>query len=206
MTVTAIARLKITLDDVEPAVQRRVEVPLKIRLDRLHLVFQAALGWSNSHLYEIRAGGVGWGMVDPDWADGPMDASKSRLLDVLEDMGVKTLKYLYDFGDAWEHTVKIERITDALPGVSYPILLDAKGRCPPEDVGGPPGYSELLDVMANPKHKRHAEMTEWLGTHFDPRDAGTKNRADAVDALARKWSRKPRTTPKIKPKIKTERS
>jgi hypothetical protein len=63
MTATSIARLKITLDDVEPAVQRRVEVPLKIRLDRLHLVFQAAMGWTNSHLYEIRAGGVGWGMV-----------------------------------------------------------------------------------------------------------------------------------------------
>jgi hypothetical protein len=202
MTVTAIARLKITLDDVEPAVQRRIEVPLKIRLDRLHLVFQAALGWTNSHLYEIRAGGVGWGMVDPDWADGPMDASKSRLLDVLEDMGVKTLKYLYDFGDGWEHTVKIERITDALPGVSYPILLDAKGRCPPEDVGGPPGYGELLDVLANPKHKRHAEMTEWHGTTFDPRDAGTQNLSDAVDALARKWSRKPKLAPKIKPKIK----
>lgn len=206
MTVTTIARLKIILDDVEPAVQRRVEVPLKIRLDRLHLVFQAALGWSNSHLYEIRAGGVGWGMADPDWADGPMDASKSRLLDVLEDMGVKTLKYLYDFGDGWEHTVTIERIADALPGVSYPILIDAKGRCPPEDVGGPPGYEELLDVLANPKHKKYSEMTEWLGTPFDPRDAGTQNLADAVDALSRKWSPKPKATPKIKPKIKTERS
>jgi hypothetical protein len=201
MTVTTIARLKITLDDVEPAVQRRVEVPLKIRLDRLHLVFQAAMGWTNSHLYEIRAGGVGWGMVDPDWGDGPMDASKSRLVDVLEDMGVKTLKYLYDFGDGWEHTVKIERIADALPGFSYPILLDAKGRCPPEDVGGPPGYSELLKVLANPKHNRHAEMIEWLGIPFDPREAGTQNLADAVDGLARKWSRKPKATPKIKPMI-----
>jgi hypothetical protein len=47
------------------------------------------MGWTNSHLYEIRAGGVGWGMADPDWSDGPMDASKSRLLDVLEDTGVK---------------------------------------------------------------------------------------------------------------------
>ena len=130
MTVTTIARLKITLDDVEPAVQRRVEVPLKIRLDRLHLVFQAAMGWTNSHLYEIRAGGVGWGMVDPDWGDGPMDASKSRLVDVLEDMGVKTLKYLYDFGDGWEHTVKIERIADALPGSSYPVLIDAPSKMP----------------------------------------------------------------------------
>ncbi|HUL12364.1 MAG TPA: plasmid pRiA4b ORF-3 family protein [Methylococcaceae bacterium] len=201
MTVTTIARLKITLDDVEPAVQRRVEVPLKIRLDRLHLVFQAAIGWSNSHLYEIRAGGVGWGMVDPDWGDGPMDASKSRLLDVLEDMGVKTLKYLYDFGDGWEHTVKIERIADALPGFSYPALIDATGRCPPEDVGGPPAYDEVLKILVSPKHKRYAEMIEWLGTTFDPRDAGKQNLAEAVDALARKWSRKPKDRSKIKPKI-----
>ena len=46
---------------------------------------QAALGWTNSHLYEIRARDVGWGVVDPHWGDGPLDASKSRLLDVLED-------------------------------------------------------------------------------------------------------------------------
>jgi hypothetical protein len=193
MTVTAI-------DDVAPAVLRRVEVPLNIRLDRLHLVFQAAMGWTNSHLYEIRAGGVGWGMVGPDWGDGPMDATKSRLIDVLEDMGVKTLKYLYDFGDGWEHTVKIERIADALPGVSYPILLDAKGSCPPEDVGGPPGYDELLEALANPKHDRHTEMAVWLGEPFDPHDAGTQDLTDAVDALARKWSRKPKKTSRSKPK------
>jgi hypothetical protein len=45
-----IAQLKIKLDGVEPAVVRRVEVPLSIRLDRLHLVLQAAIGWTNSHL------------------------------------------------------------------------------------------------------------------------------------------------------------
>ena len=50
----SIARLKITLDDVEPAVVRRLEVPLDLRLDRLHLVLQAALGWTNSHLWEFR--------------------------------------------------------------------------------------------------------------------------------------------------------
>jgi len=38
MTTNSIARLKITLDEVKPAVLRRVEVPLTIRLDRLHLV------------------------------------------------------------------------------------------------------------------------------------------------------------------------
>jgi len=51
----AVARLKVTLDDVKPKVQRRIEVPLAIRLDRLHLVLQAAISWTDSHLYEIRA-------------------------------------------------------------------------------------------------------------------------------------------------------
>ena len=104
MTSTSIARLKITLDDVKPAVLRRIEVPLTIRLDRLHLVLQAAMGWTNSHLYEIRARDVGWGVPDPDWGEGPLDARKARLLDILEDTGAKTLQYLYDFSDGWEHT------------------------------------------------------------------------------------------------------
>jgi hypothetical protein len=40
---------------------------VKIRLDRLHLVLQAAMGWTNSHLFEFRVGDVGWGVRDPDF-------------------------------------------------------------------------------------------------------------------------------------------
>ena len=65
MSAATIARLKITLDDVKPVVLRRVEVPFDIRLDWLHLTIQAAMGWTNSHLYEIRAGGVGWSTPYP---------------------------------------------------------------------------------------------------------------------------------------------
>jgi Plasmid pRiA4b ORF-3-like protein len=190
MTASTIARLKITLEHVTPAVQRRVEVPVTIRLDRLHLVFQAALGWTNSHLYEIRARDVGWGLADPDWGDGPLDAAKSRLIDLIKDTGAKTLKYIYDFGDGWEHTVKIECIVDAVPGLAYPILIDATGRCPPEDVGGPPGYSDLLEILADPGHERYTEITEWIGGTFDPRAMKIEDLAKAVDALARKWTRK----------------
>jgi hypothetical protein len=140
--MTAIARLKITLEDVKPQVLRRIDVPLTIRLDRLHIVLQAALGWTNTHLWEIRAGDIGWGPQDEDdFGDGPLDAGKTRLIDVLEDVGAKTLHYFYDFGDGWEHTIKIERLLDPMPGTDYPALLEAKGRCPPEDVGGPFGYA-----------------------------------------------------------------
>jgi hypothetical protein len=97
----AVLRLKVTLDDVEPKVLRRIEVPADIKLDRLHLTLQAALGWTNSHLFEIRARDVGWGLPSPDWPDGPLDARKVKLIDVLEDAGTKTLRYLYDYGDGW---------------------------------------------------------------------------------------------------------
>ncbi len=192
MSAFAIARLKITLDDVEPTVLRRIEVPLAIRLDRLHLTIQAAMGWTNSHLYELRACDVGWGVPDPDWGDGPLDASKAKLIDVLEDVGVKTLRYLYDFGDGWEHTIKIERIVDSEPGALYPRLIEAAGRCPPEDVGGPWGYAELLAAIDDPKHERHADLGDWIEDEgFDPKVANVDARTQEVEALAKRWSRKP---------------
>ena len=132
----AIARLKVTLEDVEPEVMRRLDVPLKIRLDRLHLVLQAAMGWTDSHLYEFRAGGTGWGIPDADFGGGPMPAAKTTLDDVIKDTGARTIHYLYDFGDGWNHVIKIERIGEPDPQARYPQLVAAQGRCPPEDVGG----------------------------------------------------------------------
>ena len=96
--MTLVARLKVTLSDVEPEVLRRFDVPLKIRLSRLHEVIQAAMGWTDTHLYEFRAGGIGWGVPDPDgFYEGPLPASKTSLLDVMEDVGTKTIHYIYDF-------------------------------------------------------------------------------------------------------------
>ena len=195
MSAAAIVRLKITLDDVKPAVLRRIEVPLAIRLDRLHLAIQAAMGWTNSHLYEIRAGDVGWSTLYPeaDWPDDFLDARKARLGDVLADVGTKTLRYLYDFGDGWEHTIKIERLIDPEPGALYPRLIEASGRCPPEDVGGPWGYAEFLEAMQDPKHERHAEFAEWVGEHFEPTVVDADRLAKDVGALAQSWTRKPAT-------------
>lgn len=196
MSADDIAHLKITLDEVKPPVLRRIEVPLTIRLDRLHLALQAAMGWTNSHLYEIRARDVRWGVPDLDWGDGPLDARKTRLVDVLEETGAKTLKYLYDFGDGWEHTIKIERIAKAVPGLAYPRLTEARGCCPPEDVGGPWGYTDFLEAITDPKHERHAELTEWIGSSFDPNAAETEEHAQALAALAKQWSQKATATRK----------
>ena len=66
MTADQIARLAIALDEVEPPVRRRIEVPLTIRLDRLHQVFQVVMGWENYHLFEFRIGrDIAYGIPDP---------------------------------------------------------------------------------------------------------------------------------------------
>lgn len=190
MSADTIAQLKITLDDVKPTVLRRIEVPFDIRLDRLHLTIQAAMGWTNSHLYEIRAGDVGWSTPDPDadWAGDFIDARKARLGDILEDIGTKKLVYLYDFGDGWEHTIYVERLVDPEPGVLYPRLIAASGRCPPEDCGGP--FADLLEAIKDPLHERHAELTEWIGDEFDPEADDAKCLTAEVVALAQTWARK----------------
>ena len=59
---------------------------------------------------------------DADWGVGEfLDARKARLTDILEDVGMKNLTYLYDFGDGWEHTIKTERLLDPKPACSIRV-------------------------------------------------------------------------------------
>ena len=111
---TTAVRIKVTLKDVKPEVMRRLVVPLTLRLDRLHLTLQAAFGWTNSHLFEFFAGEVHWGIPDPDndYGHQPIDARKARLCDIVHETGAKTIHYLYDFGDSWNHVIKLEKWFD----------------------------------------------------------------------------------------------
>jgi hypothetical protein len=189
MSAPSIACLKIVLEDVEPAVLRRVEVPLSIRLDRLHLALQEAMGWSNSHLYEIRAGGLAWGFVDPEDYASRLDAGKALLSDAL--LHSAELAYFYDFGDGWEHTITVERLVDAAADTLYPRLTEVIGRCPPEDVGGPGRYAEFRDAICNPRHEFHAQFKHWIGEDFDPNAADAAQLTKKVEGLAKRWSRRP---------------
>jgi len=197
--MTLIARLRIILNDVEPMPMRHIEVPLKIRLDRLHEVIQAAMGWTDTHLYEFRVGDAGWGMPDPDgFYDGPMDAKKMTLEKLLDQTATRTIQYVYDFGDDWDHSIRIERVNEAATGMTYPRLLKAAGACPPEDVGGAWGYEEFLEALADPEHEQHEDMVHWSGGDFDAEDAGAETIIERFERLATKWAPRPR-----KPKAET---
>ena len=123
------------------------------------------MGWSGGYLWAFVARSIEWGPREPgsEVRAGKLDAGNARLGDVLEDVGAKTIKYVYDFGDGWQHTIKVARLFAGVPGLSVPFLLEATGHCPPEDIGGPAAYMELLAAVADRHHRRHSEAVEHLG-------------------------------------------
>jgi len=74
----------------------------------------------------------------------------------------------YDHGDGWENRVTVERLLPPDPGVKSPQRLDGAHACPPEDVGGPPGYIEFLEAINDPAHDEHDSMLKWCGGSFEP--------------------------------------
>jgi hypothetical protein len=77
-------------------------------------------------------------------------------------------RYEYDFGDGWEHIIKLEKILPRDDQIDYPKCVTGKRACPPEDCGGSGGYERLLDIISNTSHEEYVEMITWLGGKFDP--------------------------------------
>jgi hypothetical protein len=166
-----IARLRVEIDEVTPAVVRRVEVPLDIRLDDLHFVLQIAIGWQNCHPFEFRVDGAAekrWGLLDKDDPESsPLPAERATLADLLQ-QGQKIFCYDYVYGEDWTHTVELEAIAPADGDAPYPRLISAQNRCPPADIGGAMGYETYLHAIADPLHLNHEGMREWDDPDFDP--------------------------------------
>jgi hypothetical protein len=174
-----IYRLKVTLQDTAPAVWRRLLVPADVTLAKFHAVLQDAMGWTNSHLhcFETWSGRYGMVGIEED-ADDLKDERKVKLAAVLPSNGARLL-YRYDYGDDWEHLVELEDLLEPDHRHHYPLCIDGKRACPPEDCGGTSGYEELCRVLKSPKDEEHDSMLTWLGGYFDPAgfDPNSVNRA-----------------------------
>lgn len=161
--------LRIELVDIQPVIFRQVIVPGDITLTVLHQVIQTAFGWGDCHLHEFTFGKTRYEPPSlpselPD--DETLSTIEVRLNRALG--GSRQFFYSYDFGDGWQHLITAEEWAPA-DTLNVPTCVDGPNACPPEDVGGPNGYMDFVEAMADPTYEEHAEMMRWHGKRFDPK-------------------------------------
>ncbi|RFB76733.1 hypothetical protein DYH55_19800 [Methylovirgula sp. 4M-Z18] len=71
--------------------------------------------------------------------------------------------YEYDFGDQWEHEIRVEAKLERKDTKIYPVCIGGARAGPPEDIGGPNGYYGLLDRLP-------ADSYGWLSGDADEDD------------------------------------
>jgi len=164
---TKIYSLRVELEGIEPLIWRRLQVPIAITLPRLHGVLQVVMGWTNSHLHSFRIGEREYSNAE-DRDELNMLNVKGCKLDALLGDAIREFRYLYDFGDSWEHRIVVESIAEAKPNWPYPLCVAGERAGPPEDVGGVGGYKDFVAAIANPEHEEHENLLVWIGGAFDP--------------------------------------
>jgi hypothetical protein len=159
---------------------RVLVVGANITFKRLHEIIQAAYCWHDSHLFNFT-------LYEKDWQGEPSVeivydkelkaesqakiarlAHRAKLSEFLDDY--KFVLYVYDFGDNWEHAIRVAKFYEDYSG-ELPVLLSGEGDAPPEDCGGDIGYADFLKIMKSPRHKEHKETKQWAkGQGWQPFD------------------------------------
>jgi hypothetical protein len=173
-------------------------------LDEVHEILQVAFGWTDSHLHQFGSGpryhgpGAEYYLCPYQVEEGEpgVPEEEVRLDEVIADPG-DALCYLYDFGDNWEHVIRLEAVApwdDTAPG---PVCLDGRRDGPPEDCGGLGGY-ELISAAIDPLNPRHGdaviEFERMYGIEFrSESNSLTPLRVDVINAeLAKRFPPEPR--------------
>ncbi|MCF6299877.1 MAG: plasmid pRiA4b ORF-3 family protein [Proteobacteria bacterium] len=168
---STIYQIQIALKGSKPKIWRRIQIPADLLLSDFHKILQTTMGWMNAHLHHFIQGDAFYTQKmadDPFWHDiNNIDYKSVKVLDLLK-MERQKIIYEYDFGDGWEHEIILEKILPVDDGIDYPICLEGKMNCPPEDCGGVWGYANMIDILAQPEHEEFNHYLEWVGKEFDP--------------------------------------
>jgi len=99
----------------------------------VHRVIQGAFEWYDYHVYRFSLGHpFSWDseyfLCDYDMTDDEDEGTfvdDVRLDETLQEPGDQ-LNYVYDYGDSWHHTIKLEKVRQAMP--DDPIAVCITGR------------------------------------------------------------------------------
>jgi Plasmid pRiA4b ORF-3-like protein len=144
MHIPEIYQFHVWLRGISPLIWRRLLLRSDQSIADLHYALQLAFDWSDSHLNRFRIHGKDFGVYH---IGGPVfddDASTVRMVDLQFRLGERFL-YEYDFGDCWEHQVRLERIRPPEPERLYPVCIGGRRAVPPEDCGGVWAFQQHRD-------------------------------------------------------------
>lgn len=173
-------RVRADLAGTKPPIWRRLELASDLFLDDVHEIMQAAFGWTDSHLHRFGCGPAYYSRqteyylcpFSVDEGEEGVPEDEVRLDEVLVDVGDK-LFYAYDFGDDWQHLIRLEAVLPREESAPRVICTGGRQPSPAEDCGGVGGYA-LLVAATDPSHPDHAaacaEYAEWYGPETDPHD------------------------------------
>ncbi|MEO8107984.1 MAG: plasmid pRiA4b ORF-3 family protein, partial [Actinomycetes bacterium] len=167
---TVIYQIRVDLDHAKPPIWRRLEVRSDLTLDLMHQVLQAAFDWTDSHLHRFAIGGGPFDRTAElflcpfDVEEGEDDGAPSssvRLDETLHEHG-DALRYVYDYGDSWELTLRLEEVRAAGPANPVARCLDGRRAAPPEDCGGRTDADDLAEVVEDPARFDIDEVNDSL--------------------------------------------
>ncbi|MER5910907.1 plasmid pRiA4b ORF-3 family protein [Streptomyces sp. NPDC001982] len=151
-------QLKIVLHGTRPPLWRRLVLPSDTSLGTLHDAIQVAFGWHGGHLHLFTDEfGRGYGDaarltdIDLGFGRGVGDEDATALGDMLAEEGAR-LRYVYDFGDDWEHGITLEKTLPRPVGAERTVRCVGGRRAdvPAEDIGGVWGLAEVLECLDAP--------------------------------------------------------
>ena len=174
-------QLRVELKGVKPAVWRRIDVPGDIKLSKLHHILLAVMGWQGGHLHEFNFVDAIYGQADDELGPEVEDESRVSLVKALG--GSASFTWIYDYGDYWAHKVKLERIVDLGVPLETAMCITGRNACPPEDIGGAPGYEEFLQAIRDPQHPEHQAMLQQCGGAFDPSEFDPMKAQERLDGI-----------------------
>ncbi len=155
-----IYQIKVGLRGAKPPIWRRLEISADTSLAALHSVIQAVFDWDSCHMHAFQTPYGEFGVPDAELGHEP---EAPVTLEQVAPAERAKIRYLYDFGDDWDHEILVEKLLERRAEVTYPRCTGGRREAPPEDCGGIWGYQELLDVLADPRHPEHEDRLEWLG-------------------------------------------
>ncbi len=139
-------QLHVWIRQISPMIWRRILVRSDSTITDLHYTLQIAFGWSDEYLNRFHIHGQDYGVYHDGGISFSRNADQVRLYDFKFRKNERIL-YEYDFGDCWQHEVRIENYLVLEDKRTYPFCIGGKRQSPPEDCGGPLAFMVQRDEV-----------------------------------------------------------